>query len=76
MLQDDMDRRFDYHRPDEAAAARHERVRAAHKQLAEALDSELPEGREKALVFTNIEQSMFWANAAIARAGGAGERTS
>jgi hypothetical protein len=27
----------------------------------------LPPGREKALVLTNLEQAMFWANAAIAR---------
>lgn len=76
MQQDDIDRRFDYHRPDEHAANTHQRIRDAHKRLAEKLDSELPEGREKALAITNLEQTMFWANAAIARAGGAGERTS
>jgi hypothetical protein len=30
----------------------------------------VPEGREKALALTNLEQVMFWANAAIAREGG------
>lgn len=31
------------------------------------LNARLPEGRETALAFTNLEQVMFWANAAMAR---------
>lgn len=61
--------RFNYHpprTPDRISA--HEQVRALCADIAETLDELLPDGREKALVFTNIEQAMFWSNAAIARA--------
>lgn len=63
----ELDRRFDYHRPDAAAQAAHQQVRNGAKYLGELLDTLLPEGREKALAFTNLEQAMFWGNAAIAR---------
>lgn len=45
----------------------HTSVRQAHRQLADKLNEELPEGREKSLAVTKLEESMFWANAAIAR---------
>ncbi|MGH3375967.1 MAG: DUF7681 family protein [Actinoallomurus sp.] len=35
--------------------------------MADALNEVLPEGREKSLAITNLEQAMFWANAAVAR---------
>lgn len=65
----DLAHRFAYHPPRDAdRIAAHEAVRAICGAAAASLDEVLPEGREKALVFTNLEQSMFWANAAIARA--------
>lgn len=42
-------------------------VREQCRMLAHDLNDWLPEGREKALAITNLEQVMFWANAAIAR---------
>lgn len=60
--------RFTYHpattpeRRDE-----HDHIRTACGELAAMLNARLPEGRETALAFTNLEQVMFWANAAIAR---------
>jgi hypothetical protein len=47
----------------------HERVRDAAGDLAAKLNDWLPEGREKSLAFTHLEQVMFWANAGIARQG-------
>lgn len=65
--QADLNKRFNYHRPDEAKAQRHQRIRDAHRALADVLDEELIECREQSLALTKIEEAMFWANAAIAR---------
>lgn len=45
----------------------HEAVREALGGLAVEFSTTLPEGREKALALTHLEEAMFWANAAIAR---------
>lgn len=64
----DIDNRFDFH-PATTAEKRgdHTSVREACKRLAHFLDANVPSGREKSLAITNLEQSMMWANAAIAR---------
>lgn len=60
--------RFQYHPPrTQGAVTAHELIRSMHLRLAEELDELLPDGREKALAVTQLEQSMFWANAAVAR---------
>lgn len=64
----DIDHRFNFHPADVARSAQHSKTRAACAELAHQLDRELPAGREKALALTQLEQAMFWANAAIARA--------
>jgi hypothetical protein len=65
----EIDRRFDYHRPDDARARTHEQVRGACKDLALRLATVLPAGRDKSTAITKLEEVMFWANAAIARDG-------
>ena len=42
-------------------------MRESCDQLAAALDDLLPDGREKAVALTKVEEAMFWANAAVAR---------
>lgn len=47
----------------------HSSVRQACKRLADELNERLPEGREKSLAITHLEEVMLWANASIARNG-------
>lgn len=68
MEQADLANRFNYHPPlTEERKRQHERVRQYLLQMAEEFEQSLPDGREKALVLTKLEEAMFWANAAIAR---------
>lgn len=67
MSPQDIDNRFDHHAPTIARAWEHDLTRCAVKDLARAMNDRLPEGREKALFFTALEEALFWANAAIAR---------
>jgi hypothetical protein len=71
MNPEDIENRFAYHPPrtPERSEA-HERVRQECRIFAGFLDHILPEGREKALAMTKLEEVMFWGNAAIARQGG------
>lgn len=68
MKAEDIENRFVFHAASRFNSAdRHEQVREGCRLLAHGLNNTLPEGREKALAITNLEQVMFWANAAIAR---------
>jgi hypothetical protein len=69
MIKSELDSRFKFHPADtQVKKDSHEAVRNQCLELAEFLDGLLPEGREKSLAITNLEQVMFWSNAAIARA--------
>jgi len=60
---------FAYHPPlDDETKTLHEEVRARHRTLADWVNENVPAGREQSLVITKIEEAMFWANAAVARA--------
>lgn len=70
MTPEDLTVRFAFHpAKDEETQMAHEKVRALCLNLAGSLNDFLPEGREKALAITQLEQVMFWSNAAIARFG-------
>ena len=63
----ELGRRFNYHAPDVAKEVKHLAIREYCKGLAEYIVDTTPEGREQSLALTHLEESMFWANASIAR---------
>lgn len=64
----DLCNRFEFHPANtEEIAQKHNAVRNLCLDLAEALNELVPEGREKSLAITHLEEVMMWANAGIAR---------
>lgn len=63
----DIKNNFTYHEPKPGQVERYKAIRDKGKELAELLDSECPDSREKSLAFTKLEESVMWANASIAR---------
>lgn len=60
--------RFHYHPPlQETTKDLHQDIRSRCWGLASYLNDRLPDGREKSLAITHLEEVMFWSNAAIAR---------
>lgn len=66
---EDVKRRFAFHPATETTGPQHDAVRADLGRLAAKMVKTLPDGREKSLVLTHLEEAMFWGNAAIARHG-------
>ena len=58
---------FTYHPPKPGQPERYQHLRDDGKYLAESIDDNCPESREKALALTKVEEAIMWANAAIAR---------
>jgi hypothetical protein len=66
MTQEQIEKIFTYHKPRGNQQARYEALRLHAKTFAEQVNMCCPESREKSLAITNIQQSVMWANAAIA----------
>jgi hypothetical protein len=65
---EDIEHRFAFH----AATTQEKRdahtaARQACRRLADQINEQCPDGREKSLAVTKLEEVMFWANAALAR---------
>lgn len=69
MDQAEINKRFTHHVPIGERIDFHDDVRFNFKAFAEWANNVLPEGREKSLCFTALEEASFWAHAAIAREG-------
>lgn len=68
--QAEIQRRFGYHKPpNETVAEAHRLVRETLAEAATRVDQLVPDGREKSMALTHIEEAMFCANAGIARKG-------
>lgn len=67
----DLQHRFAFHAATtEEKKMEHTSIRQACLDLALHLNDKLPDGREKSLAFTHLEEVMFWGNAAVARNNG------
>ena len=69
-MNEEITHRFAYHAPkNEATVKAHEKVRKLLGDLAQELDTMLPDDRphEKAMTLTHLDKAMWAANAAIAR---------
>ncbi len=64
----DIENRFAFHPAStEEKREAHTSIRQNCKVLADFLNEKLPEGREKSLAITHLEDVMMWANASLAR---------
>ena len=63
----DIENNFTYHAPKQGQPERYTAIREKAKEFAKLIDQECQESREKSLAFTKLEESVMWANAAIAR---------
>ncbi len=64
---EDYAKRFTYHEPKADQQPRYMELRARARELAELMLESCPPSRERSLAMTKLEESVFWANAAIAR---------
>ena len=64
----DIDNRFAFHAATTAEKkAEHTSARKTLWTAAIDIDKLMPDGREKSIVMTKLEEAMFWANAGLAR---------
>lgn len=62
-----IEKNFKHHAPKEGQPEKYEAIMAKAKELAVLIDTLCPNSREKAIAMTELETSVMWANAAIAR---------
>lgn len=62
-----IERNFSYHGPKNNQPERYDLLRQKAKELALLMRGNCPASRELSLALTNLEQSVMWANASIAR---------
>lgn len=62
-----LENNFRYHSPKVGQPEKYTAIREKAKELAHMIDELCPGSREKSLAHTNLEQSVMWANASIAR---------
>lgn len=67
LLLERIEKDFTYHPPQGDQAARYEKMRATAKEFAQLIVQLTPDGRERSVALTKLEESIMWANAAIAR---------
>jgi hypothetical protein len=69
MTKEEIDCNFTYHAPKDGQPEIYQDIRTLAKELALDINEVVPEGREKSLALTKLEEAVMWANAGIARHG-------
>ncbi len=67
LTHEELKARFTYHAPKPGQPEAYQHIRDKAHELAQLIVLLCPESRELALALTNLEQSVMWANAGIAR---------
>lgn len=58
---------FKHHTPKQGQPEKYEAIREKAKELAYLIEEVCPNSREKSVAMTNLETTVMWANASIAR---------
>jgi hypothetical protein len=66
MTQEQINNIFTYHKPFGTQQERYQVLRSTARNLAMLIQDVCPESREKSLAITNLQQTIMWANSAIA----------
>ena len=66
-MQEQIEKAFTYHAPKDGQPERYTKMRDMAKAFAVVIDNWCPDSREKSMALTKLEESIMWANAAIAR---------
>ena len=66
-VMEDLENRFTYHKHREGQPEIYSALRDLAKIYAKAIVAYTPKSREQSLALTKLEESVFWANASIAR---------
>lgn len=66
MITPDHDKALSYHPLTPGRGDVHERLRVAAKEYSAVIDEVCPGSREASLAFTAVQESLMWANAAVA----------
>lgn len=69
LCSEELNTRFTYHAPKPGQSELYQALRDKAKELAQLMVTSCPDSRELSLAITSLEESTFWANAAIARRG-------
>lgn len=62
-----LENNFKYHSPKEGQPEKYNAIREKAKELAHMIDELCPNSREKSVAMTELETTVMWANASIAR---------
>lgn len=64
---EEIQNRVTFHAPSPAGVERHRALSEAAAAFMAVVEAQVPDGREKSLALTNVEQAKMWASAGVAR---------